>query len=199
MEPKQAGGVWSDRQDGVPGAFEGELHSGRLADQIVGSRLLNGCADLVLALIDLGDEAPLTRSERLREAGRWMAHRLFQRLSHQLESEWQCDDVASLPWEQFALVISQASERFGFGALDLRVDEAAGVVHVVAWSSPFPELIGGSEPACAVIEGFAATLIEAVGGGTLASRESTCRAAGAVACQFELGSEQALRQLPTNG
>ncbi len=198
MEPTQAGGVWSEQPEGSPGAFECAIRNGRLADQIVGSRALNGSAALVSALLDLGDEPPRPRGERLREAGRRLANQVFQRLAHQLQSEWQCDDVATLPWEQFALLISQASERLGFGPLDFRVDEAAGIVHVVAWSSPFPELLDGSQPACALLEAFAATLIEAVGGGTLTSMESACRAAGATACQFQLGSEQALRQFLSN-
>lgn len=198
MQPTQVGGDWADHPDRAPNALECAINNGRLADQIVGSRVLNGCGDLVLTLIDLGDEAPRARGERLREAGRRLAQLVHERLAQQLQAEWQCDDVANLPWEQFAQVVSQASERLGFGRLDLRVDETAGLVHVVAWSSPFPELLGGGQPACAFMEGFCATLIEAVGGSRLAVQESSCRASTAPACQFVIGAEATLRQFLSN-
>lgn len=194
MQPTQLGGEWPNQPDAAASALECAIQSGRLADQIVGSRVLNGSGDLVLTLIDMGDEAPRPRSERLREAGRRIANLVFQRLAYQLRTDWQCDDVANLPWEQFTALVSLASQRLGFGKLDFRVDEAAGVVHVTAWCSPFPELLGGNQPVCALIEGFTTALIEAVGGGRLSSMESACRASHAVSCQFALGSEQALRQ-----
>lgn len=198
MQPTQVGGDWADHPDRVPSALECAIHNGHLADQIVGSRVLNGCGDLVLTLIDLGDEAPRARGERLREAGRRLAQLVHERLAQQLHSEWQCEDVAILPWEQFAQVVSQASERLGFGRLDFRIDEAAALVHVVGWSSPFPELLGGGQPACALVEGFCVTLIEAVGGSRLAVQESACRASGAPACQFVIGAEPTLRQFLSN-
>jgi len=194
MQPTQVGGEWPDQPDCAPNALECAIHNGRLADQIIGSRVLNGCADLVLTLIHLGDEAPLPRGERLHEAGRRIGQLVHQRLVQQLRLDWQYDDVAGLPWEQFGSLVSQASERLGFGKLDLRIDDGSALVHVVAWSSPFPELLGGGSPTCALIEGFATAWIEAVGGSRLAATESSCRANGAPACQFLVGSEPALRQ-----
>lgn len=178
----------------VPRTLERDVYSGRLAGQVVDRGVLNGGGDLLLSLMEVSKERLFTPGERLREIGRRTGDRVCQRLQSRLQQEWMLDSPAGLPWALFASLVSQVSALLGFGDLQMRADEASGLVSITAWNSPFPELLQGEEPTCLVIEGFVASFLEAVSRSSVDAVESACRATGADSCQFVVGPQQAVRR-----
>jgi hypothetical protein len=169
------------------------VESGRLASQVVSADGLGGVGDLLHALVTVSQERFLAADDRLREIGLRAGNRIFERLERRLQEEWRLGGVPDVPWGLFTRLAGQVSQRLGFGELAFSTDESSGLVHVTAWSSPFPEILGGGSPTCIAVEGLVVSLLDGVSRRSLQGFEESCRAAGADLCRFVFGPLAALR------